>query len=134
MISHINGIGGAFIDSENPERLARWYETHLALTWESHPDGAAFYHVFRYPQAGGLAHTADTVFAIMKAKGQLAQAGRGFTINLRVNDLGSLLHHLEKAGITIAKRQDYDYGRFAWITDPDGNRIELFQELIAQPR
>ena len=52
----------------------------------------------------------------------------GFMVNYRVDDLDALLEELKKSGIEIdPPREDYDYGRFAWITDPDGNRIELWE-------
>ncbi len=55
-------------------------------------------------------------------------------VNYRVDDLDALLTQLTAAGVTIdPKREDYDYGRFAWIIDPEGNRIELWQPLPLPP-
>ncbi len=51
----------------------------------------------------------------------------GFMINYRVSDLDGLLEALGKEGVQIEHREDYDYGRFAWIMDPEGNRIELWE-------
>ncbi len=49
-------------------------------------------------------------------------------VNYRVEDLDALLGELKQAGVGIdPHREDYDYGRFAWITDPDGKRIELWE-------
>ena len=52
----------------------------------------------------------------------------GFMVNYRVDDLDALLEALRAEGVWIdPKSEDYDYGRFAWIMDPDGNRIELWE-------
>jgi predicted enzyme related to lactoylglutathione lyase len=52
-------------------------------------------------------------------------------VNYRVDDLDALLTQLTAAGVTIdPHREDYNYGRFAWITDPEGNRLELWQPLV----
>lgn len=52
-----------------------------------------------------------------------------FMVNLRIRDLDGLVAHLEREGVTIIKREDESYGRFAWVRDPDGRRIELCQPL-----
>ena len=54
-------------------------------------------------------------------------------INLRVDDLDGMIGQLEAKGIVILGRQDEDYGRFAWILDPDGNKVELWQQLGPAP-
>ena len=56
-------------------------------------------------------------------------SGQACMINYRVANLDRMLDQLRSAGIAIEKSQDFDYGRFAWITDPEGNRIELWQPL-----
>ena len=55
--------------------------------------------------------------------------GPSFMVNYRVADLDLMLDQLRRAGIAIEKVEDHDYGRFAWITDPEGNRIELWQPI-----
>jgi predicted enzyme related to lactoylglutathione lyase len=56
-------------------------------------------------------------------------------VNYRVDDLDGLLTQLAAEGVTIdPKREDADYGRFAWITDPEGNRLELWQPLVDTPQ
>jgi predicted enzyme related to lactoylglutathione lyase len=52
-----------------------------------------------------------------------------FMVNLRVRDIDAVLEHLAAKGVRQIKREEYDYGRFAWIRDLDGNRIELYQPL-----
>jgi len=55
-------------------------------------------------------------------------------VNLRVDNLEELIAELEGKGIAILGRQDEDYGRFAWILDPDGVKVELWQQLGPAPK
>ena len=70
-----------------------------------------------------------TAWSIFPQTTKFFGAGKaGFMVNYRVDDLDALLEELKKSGIEIdPHREDYDCGRFAWITDPDGNRIELWE-------
>ena len=67
---------------------------------------------------------------IMKAKQKLKGNRKECMVNWRVEDLDLFLDGLAAAGIQADKREDYDYGRFAWITDPEGNPVELYQPLM----
>jgi catechol 2,3-dioxygenase-like lactoylglutathione lyase family enzyme len=82
----------------------------------------------------------DTTFSIMRAAVPLPRRGGGaepesmygdqpFMVNLRVRDLDAVLGYLAARGVHPLKREDCDYGRFAWVRDADGNRIELYQPL-----
>ena len=71
----------------------------------------------------------STVFSISQAKTTLPTDRREAVINYRVRDLQPFLEQLKADGIEIEKTEDFDYGRSAWIKDPEGNRIELYQPL-----
>ncbi len=71
----------------------------------------------------------STVFSISQAKTTLPTDRREASINYRVRELQPFLEQLKADGIEIEKTEDFDYGRFAWIKDPEGNRIELYQPL-----
>ncbi|MFL5601261.1 MAG: VOC family protein, partial [Gemmatimonadaceae bacterium] len=71
----------------------------------------------------------STVFSISQSRTTLPAERLESTINYRVRDLEGLLTQLKADGIAIEKTEDADYGRFAWIKDPEGNRIELYQPL-----
>ena len=118
-MKRVTGIGGIFFKAENPERLYAWYEKHLGL--QGKPGVGA---VFRSPGDGGR-----TVFSIFPSDTTYFQPGRSdFMINFRVEDLDGLLEALRAEGVEIdPKREEFEYGRFAWIMDPEGNRIELWQ-------
>lgn len=137
-MSLINGIGGAFIFSGDPKRLARWYWEYLGIEFEGDGTGDMFYKVYLALDPRDTARTLDTTLAILKARVPLQQTvpeiepqsmygDQPFMLNLRVDDLEALLTRLQADGIPILRREDLAYGQFAWIRDLDGNRVELYQ-------
>jgi catechol 2,3-dioxygenase-like lactoylglutathione lyase family enzyme len=117
----ITGIGGIFVVSKNPKALAAWYRDVLGISLE--PWGGA---TFRYDAAG---HPAVAVWnAFPEGESYLAPSQRDFMLDFAVDDLDAFLTRLEAKGVTILKRDDSDpNGKFAWILDPDGTKIELWQ-------
>jgi predicted enzyme related to lactoylglutathione lyase len=124
-MKRVTGIGGIFFKSGDPDKLYQWYETHLGI--RQSPDGSGA--TFEWREIDDSATTGMTVWSIFPHTTKYFDPSRsGFMINYRVDDLDTLLEELKKAGVEIdPRREDYDYGRFAWITDPDGNRIELWE-------
>jgi catechol 2,3-dioxygenase-like lactoylglutathione lyase family enzyme len=125
----ILGIGGVFFKSANRDQTREWYSTHLGLAdkgggmilpWREHDD----------PQKEHV-----TVWSVFPASTDYFDPGHApFMINYIVDDLDALLDRLKQEGVRIdAKRMNESYGRFAWIYDPDGNKIELWQPLSATP-
>jgi catechol 2,3-dioxygenase-like lactoylglutathione lyase family enzyme len=143
-MKQINGVGGAFIFSNDARRLSEWYHKNLGLDFEGDEAYGAYYRVFFGLDPDNPSRKLDTTFAIMQARIDLPQSpahdqepddmygDQSFMINLRVNDLDQLLTDLGAGGITAIKRQDEDYGKFAWIRDVDGNRIELYEPVLAE--
>jgi glyoxylase I family protein len=111
------GIGGVFFRSDDPDGLAAWYQQHL---------GIAAGHAAVWDQAAG-----PTIFAPFKRSSDYFPADRQYMLNLRVDDLATLIAQLQAAGITVETRADWDgdgsYGRFARVHDPEGNPIELWE-------
>jgi predicted enzyme related to lactoylglutathione lyase len=123
-MKRVTGIGGIFFKSENPSRLYAWYEKHLGIQQASDGSGATF--PWRDPSGNSAGMTVWAIFP--RATKYFDPSPSPFMINYRVDDLDALLEELKKEGVTIdPHREDYDYGRFAWIMDPDGNRVELWQ-------
>ena len=122
-MKRVTGIGGVFLKAENPERLYEWYEKHLGIKREPHGQGAALYwREDENPEKRGM-----TVWALFEKHSNYFDPSRApFMLNYRVDDLDALLEALRAEGIEI-KREDSDYGRFAWIIDPEGNKIELWE-------
>ncbi len=122
------GIGGVFIYANNPATLADWYRDYLGIECEHNEAERAYYHEFLHRDYADGARVRRTVWAILPRKPGADVTGQVFMINYRVANLEKFIEHLRARGIAIEKVEDYDYGRFAWITDPEGNRMELFED------
>ncbi len=125
----ILGIGGVFFKSANRDQMRDWYSKHLGLAdkgegvmlpWREHDD----------PQKEHV-----TVWTVFPATTDYFGPNHPqFMINYIVDDLDALLDRLKQEGVKIDdKRMNESYGRFAWIYDLDGNKIELWQPVSAKP-
>ncbi len=115
----ITGIGGVFFRAKDPAALAQWYDDHFGITAmsETQPDP--------WQQAAG-----PTVFAPFATDSDYYPAHQQVMLNFRVSDLDQLLEQLRAAGVRIDdNRQEADFGRFAWVYDPEGNKVELWEPL-----
>lgn len=123
----VTGIGGIFFKSPHPQTLNTWYAEHLGIKMEEGWNGA----LFPWRQADDPSVLEQLVWSPFEATTDyFAPSTASFMINYIVDDLDALLEALQAAGVTIdEKRQDEPYGRFAWIYDPDGNKIELWQPI-----
>ncbi len=125
----VDGIGGVFIFANDAKALSNWYAHHFGLRLETYEDGKVYGTEFKYRRLGDSSQVDSTVFSISQSKTNLPAERRECVINYRVKDLQAFLDQLKADGIAIEKTEDFDYGRFAWIRDPEGNRIELYQPL-----
>jgi predicted enzyme related to lactoylglutathione lyase len=124
-MKRVTGIGGIFFKAKDHVALRQWYQDHLGI--ESHGEGGAFF-VWREddsPEKQGM----TTWSAFPEATKYFEPSSSPFMINYRVANLEWLLTQLREAGVTVDPKgiQDEGYGRFAWIMDPEGNRIELWE-------
>jgi catechol 2,3-dioxygenase-like lactoylglutathione lyase family enzyme len=115
------GVGGVFLKAKDPEKLSAWYAKHLGIPSQ---DGGSL--AFDGPESTGM-----TVFAHFPVDTKYFGYGTQTSmINFRVDNLDELMEQLAAADVRIdPKRDDYSYGKFAWIWDPEGNRIELWEPL-----
>jgi len=121
IVGHVTGIGGIFVKSKDPKALATWYHDMLGITVE--PWGGA---VLRYDAP--LHPPAVAWTALSSNSGYTAPSSREFMLDFAVDDIDAIVDRLSAKGVTILKRDDSDSsGRFAWILDPDGTKIELWQ-------
>ena len=123
-MKRVTGFGGIFFKADNPEKLYSWYEKHLGLQRQGQEPV-----VFNWRQPDDPEKAGMTVWAIFPKDTKYFDPSRaGFMMNFIVEDLDALLATLREEGVEIdPKREDYDYGRFAWIIDPEGNRVELWE-------
>jgi catechol 2,3-dioxygenase-like lactoylglutathione lyase family enzyme len=131
----VEGVGGVFIQSKDPEALAGWYAQHLDMEFEEHPDGGSYYIVFRTRDLQTSEVRENPVFAIEPAIGDLGDAAaRGFTLGLRVGNLDEALQRLSDSGASVEDRTlVWEGGKHGWMVDPDGNRVELYEEIPLPP-
>ena len=119
----VRGIGGVFLRARNPEELREWYRRHLGL--EAGPQGADFLWR-RHDEPDRVERTVWSVFP--HDTDYFGASGQSFMINYIVDDLDGLLARLAESGIHPVKDpEEYPYGRFAWVQDGEGNRIELWE-------
>lgn len=125
-MAKITGIGGVFFKSRNPAALSAWYQQHLGMTLEVW--GGA---VLKWPEDraedGGL-----TVWNLAERESEwFSPSESSFMINYRVDDLEGMLAQLRAGGIeAVAGPEAHENGRFAWIMDPDGNKLELWEPKL----
>jgi len=123
----IVGIGGIFFRSSNRDQTREWYSKHLGLSdkgqgamlpWREHDD----------PQKEHV-----TVWTVFSASSNYFGSNQPFMVDYIVDDMDALLDRLKQEGVKIdPKRMDESFGRFAWIYDSDGNKIELWQPSAKQ--
>jgi glyoxylase I family protein len=122
-------IGGVFLFSPQPEALADWYRERLGLMLEHAPAQGAWFARFPYRELDGGSER-YMLFTLLTAKHRLRREGRQFTLNLRVANLRGLLERLRGAGVETTAIEEHAEGRFAWTHDPDGNRLELWEDTV----
>jgi predicted enzyme related to lactoylglutathione lyase len=118
-VERVLGVGGVFFKARNPKALAEWYATHLGVPFDSGQTYGTF------TAAAGD----QTVWSIFPADTTyFAPSASPFMINFRVRDVKAMLAQLRAGGVQADDRiEEYDYGNFGWVTDPEGNRIELWE-------
>jgi catechol 2,3-dioxygenase-like lactoylglutathione lyase family enzyme len=125
-MAKVTGIGGVFFKSRtNHKELAAWYARHLGLVLE--PWGGV---ILKWPEDKGEDRGLTVWHVAEKDSKWFSPSESSFMINYRVDDLDALLAQLRSDGVTILKGPDAEEnGRFAWIMDPDGNKVELWPPM-----
>jgi predicted enzyme related to lactoylglutathione lyase len=123
-MKRVTGIGGIFFKSKDAAALRSWYKRHLGIDVQDW-GGAAF----RWTDEAGNPTSGTTAWSVASADGDLfAPSQSSFMVNYRVADLQSLLVALRAEGCDVLeKTDDSEYGKFGWVIDPEGNKVELWQ-------
>ena len=123
-MKRVTGIGGIFFKAKDPKRLGEWYRTHLGMNVEEW-GGVAF----RWASPENPSGTGTTIWSPFEEKtSYFSPSQASFMVNYRVEDLHAMLAQLRTEGCDVdAKVEESEYGKFGWVMDPEGNRIELWQ-------
>ncbi|HET7584952.1 MAG TPA: VOC family protein [Gemmatimonadaceae bacterium] len=123
-MKRVTGIGGIFFKAKDAPALQAWYRTHLGI--DVQPWGGA---AFQWVDSSGKATGGTTVWSVVQEDSkQFAPSDASFMINYRVEDLRALVAALKAEGCNVLDKIDEsEYGIFAWVIDPEGNKVELWQ-------
>lgn len=123
-MKRVTGLGGLFIKCKNPEAMYGWYEKHLGVTRDQSQAVS-----FNWREADDPDKTGMTVWALFPESTKYFEPSRApFMMNFRVENLEELLQSLRAEGVQVDdKVEAHEYGKFGWIMDPEGNRIELWE-------
>lgn len=123
-MKRVTGIGGIFFKAKNPDSLRAWYRRHLGIEIE---DWGGFAFKWRSDEKSDGHGT--TVWSIFNADTKYFEPSTStFMINYRVDHLDELLRVLREEGCNVDPKVDSsEFGKFGWVMDPEGNRIELWQ-------
>ena len=126
-MKRVTGIGGIFFKAKDPVVLKAWYKKHLGIDFQEWGDTAFF--PFTWTDDAGNPTKGTTVWSIASAdSSSFAPSTSTFMINYRVDDLAALLQALREEGCDVLeKTDDSEFGKFGWVMDPEGNKVELWQ-------
>ena len=123
-MKRVTGIGGLFFKAKDPKKIKEWYAKHLGF--EADENGTVR---FGWKDNENPQETGWTIWSPFEQNTTYFEPSKkSFMFNYRVDDLNALLDQLRKEGVQVEDRtEEYEYGRFGWIMDPEGNRIELWE-------
>ncbi len=128
-MKRVTGIGGIMFKAKDAPTLQAWYKRHLGIdvqVW----GGTAF----SWANADGQPMGGTTVWSIHPdTSDQFAPSKAAFMVNYRVDDLYALVAALKAEGCNVLEKiDDSEYGKFGWVIDPEGNKVELWQPPAGQ--
>ena len=122
-MKRVTGIGGVFFKTDNPEETKEWYKRHLGIKSGQYGGTFEWRHAENEDKKG---FTAWSPFS--KKTEYMDPSEKEFMINYRVENLEKLLEVLKEEGVeVVGEMQEFEYGKFGWIMDPNGVKIELWE-------
>lgn len=122
-MDRVTGVGGIFFKSRDPRALSDWYKRHLGITPAADGNVAFEWRDKEHPERVGM-----TIWAPFSQDTKyFAPSTAPFMINYRVHDLQALVAELRREGVAVDGPDESEFGRFAWVMDPEGNRCELWE-------
>ncbi len=123
-MERVIGLGGPFIKATDPKKLVAWYEKHLGISFNG-----TVYADWQFTTIDGSKKPGYNVLSFFKSDSDyFAPSNKEVMLNFIVKDLFALLAVLKEEGVaTIGEPMDEEYGKFGWILDPEGNKIELWE-------
>ena len=123
-MKRVTGIGGIFIKSADTKRLREWYQKHLGIDiaeW----GGASFQWTGAHNPSG----QGSTAWSLFEASSNYFEPSAApFMVNYRVENVHALVAELRKEGCQVVGNvEESEFGKFGWVLDPDGNKIELWE-------
>jgi predicted enzyme related to lactoylglutathione lyase len=121
----VTGIGGIFFKCEKPQNILEWYHKHLGI---SQVGESAVFEWMQKDRPEEFGHTVWGPFE--EATRYFSPSKKGFMINYRVENLEALIDQLREEGVeVVGEIEKYEYGKFGWVMDPEGNKIELWEPI-----
>jgi len=124
-MKRVTGIGGIFFKCKDPGEIKKWYRNHLGIESDDHGG------IFEWRKSDQPEHKGFTIWSPFNQDTKYFEPSqKSYMFNYRVEDLEKLLELLKAEGIEIVgEMEEYDYGKFGWILDPEGNKIELWEPV-----
>ncbi|MGI4792249.1 MAG: VOC family protein [Janthinobacterium lividum] len=123
----VTGIGGIFVKADNPTELQKWYQDKLGVPVGEHGET-----VFEWREADAPEKLGQTVWSLFPRESTYFDPSRAsWMVNYRVENMERMLAQLREAGVTIEGEMNEEYGHFAWVLDPEGNKIELWEPPVS---
>ena len=122
-MKRVTGMGGIFFKCERPQNMLEWYSKHLGISLAGESG------IFEWKQKNSPGEYGHTVWGpFERATKYFQPSQKDFMINYRVENLDALIEQLRKEGVeVVGEIEKYAYGKFGWIMDPEGNKIELWE-------
>jgi predicted enzyme related to lactoylglutathione lyase len=124
-LDNVTSFGGVFLKCPNPESLMKWYSKNFGLFFSYSS------HTFQWKDLVDKEHTGHTVLSFFTQDSSYFEPSmKNYMLNFRVKNLHGLMENLKSSGAElITKTEEFEYGKFGWIVDPEGNKIELWEPV-----